>query len=189
MNTITDIRLSRRRYTDGLTVGSTMAAWAEGWLKLLITQDGSATLLCEMIAHGPVQLTVHHQHATEQVPLEVKSNLPGRRFLERFVSLSSNGEVMMDNLSYIALDAIESDVRQILEEGRLPIGHLFEQMWVKKKPLSGMDALHARLWDRCGLPDPKAVRSYIVDTPYAKTMLITETFRYGMRLGMPTHAG
>ncbi len=179
------IEFCRRRFADGLKPGSATASWAETLLKVLIAQDGSATLLCEIIAEGAVQLTVLKQCITEHVPPEVRQHLPGERFMERFVSLSSGSEVMMDNLSYIALDAIEPSLCKILEEGRLPIGHLFDRLWVRKKTLSGMEALHARLWAQSGLPDPRAVRSYLVNTPAAPCMLISETFRSGMRRGLP----
>jgi chorismate-pyruvate lyase len=177
--------LNRRRFVHGLQAGSATAIWAQSLLNILIAQDGSATLLCDTLAGQAVQLTVLQQGVTTHVPAEVKANLPGELFLERLVTLSSGGEVMMDNLSFIALDAIEPGVQAILEEGQLPIGHLFNQLWVRKTNLAGMQALHARLWAHSGLPDPDAVRSYRVNTPSAPCMLITETFRFGMRMNLP----
>ncbi len=179
------MKFCRRRFADGLQPGSATAAWAETLLKVLLAQDGSATLLCETIAGGAVQLTVLKQNITEHVPPEVRQHLPGQRFMERFVTLSSGGEVMMDNLSYIALDAMEPSVCKILEEGQVPIGHLFDRLWVRKKSLFGMESLHERLWAQSGLPDARAVRSYLVSTPAAPCMLISETFRAGMRRGLP----
>lgn len=59
--------LLRKRFDDGLTAGSPFAQWAAVWKKMLLVQDGSATLICETLADGPVQLDVLHQQITADV--------------------------------------------------------------------------------------------------------------------------
>ena len=176
----------RRRYHDGLESGTPGSIWAETLLKILIAQDGSATLLCETLAEGPIRLDVLHQVVTDSVPEIVKAHLLGEHFIERQVCMSARGEVMMDNLSYIALDTIDPEMRGFLEAGESPIGHIFNRRWTRKKPIPSPDSVQMRLWQRSGVPDPSAVRSYLVETPQGIGMLITETFRYGMRWGLPT---
>ncbi|PIT02445.1 hypothetical protein TSA1_18050 [Bradyrhizobium nitroreducens] len=177
--------VSRRRYVEGLSPGSATAAWAEAWLKVLIAQDGSATLLCETIAQGPIHLDVVHQVVTSNVPPEVRDHLSGVEFIERQVCMSFRHEVMMDNLSYIALDAVDPELRGYLEAGISPIGHIFDRRWTRKKPVPALSSVQRRLWQRSGAPDPSAVRSYLLEMPHGACMLITETFRAGMRFGLP----
>ena len=100
------------------------AAHARRLLTLLVAQDGSATRLCEALAGGPVTLKLLHQSPTENVPRAVRELLPGTRFIERITRLSTRGQVMMDNLSYIALEGIDRSLREELEameaRGALP---------------------------------------------------------------------
>lgn len=177
--------LTRHRYRDGLLPGMATTAWADAWLEVLIAQDGSATLLSETMAHSSVRLDVVHQAVTDEVPDDVRRYLSGRRFLERQVCMSHNGEVMMDNLSFVALDSIDAELRTLLEEGVAPIGHIFSTRWIRKRPVENIPIVQNRLWDRSGFPDPEAVRSYLLEMPETTCMLITETFRAGMRLGLP----
>jgi chorismate-pyruvate lyase len=178
-------RPSRSRYRDGLPAGTPLATWAEAWLRVLLAQDGSATLLCETIAQGRVALEVTHQQVTTEVPQAVTANLGGRRFLERQVVLHHAGEVMMDNLTFVALDRIDPDVAALLTERRSPIGYIFERKSTKKRPVAPDVAILDRLWSRCGAPDPDAARSYVLDIDDRPCMLITETYRAGMRSGLP----
>ncbi len=180
------IPVSRRLYREGLSPGAPTTLWAEAWLKVLLAQDGSATLLSETIAQGPVRLDVVHQVVTGDVPQDVRRYLSGKEFIERQVCMSCRGEVMMDNLSYIALDAIDPELRDYLEAGISPIGHIFDRRWTRKKPVPSLVSVQQRLWERSGAPDPSAVRSYLLETPHGACMLITETFRAGMRFGLPT---
>jgi chorismate-pyruvate lyase len=161
------------------------AGYERRFLSLLLAQDGSTTRLCETVAGGPVALFVPHQQLTEDVPDVVRSGLPGTRFIERRVVLAARGEVMMDNLSYIALEGLPGDVRRDLEAGTEPIGHLLERLWVRRDFDDRAAApLRHKLWEACGLPDPEATRSYRVLTPGGPLMLITETWRRGMLMGL-----
>lgn len=168
--------LLRRRFHDSFDLPAPARM-----LQLLLAQDGSTTRLCETIAGGPVALHVLAQRTVEQVPEVVRTVLPGTRFIERITSLAAHGEVMMDNLSYIALDGLPADIRRDLEDGRMPIGHLFARMWIRRSFLDAQPLLCERLWAATGgLPDAAASRSYSVVTPQGPCMLITETYRRGM---------
>ena len=150
-------------------------------LQLLLAQDGSTTRLCETIAGGRVALHLLEQRVVDAVPAEVRVALPGARFIERITCLAAHGQVMMDNLSYIALDGLPTDVRRDLEAGTMPIGHMLARLWVRRVFLPAGPALQERLWAAAGgLPDPQASRSYCIVTPEGPRMLITETFRRGM---------
>lgn len=149
-------------------------------LKLLLAQDGSTTRLCEAIAGGPVELHVLHQQTTEQVPVPVRVQLPGTQFIERITCLAAHGEVMMDNLSYIALAGLTPELVDDLQAGAIPIGHLLARLWVRRERIVPADVLTQRLWDAAGLPDAAATRAYRITTPEAPRMLIVETFRHGM---------
>jgi chorismate-pyruvate lyase len=128
---------SRRRFSEPADQAS--EAWAPRLLDLLLTQDGSATRICERLSGGTVRLVVHAQSLTTEVPAIVRSQLPGSQFVERFVSLvrpaGGRTEVMMDNLSYIALADLPDDVAEDLLSGREPIGHLLERIWLKRREL------------------------------------------------------
>jgi chorismate-pyruvate lyase len=156
------------------------AAHARSVLQLLLAQDGSTTRLCETIAKGPVSLHVVEQQIVDAVPAEVRGALPGARFIERITCLAAHGQVMMDNLSYIALDGLPADVRRDLEGGVMPIGHLLARMWVRRSFLNVTPALYERLWGAVGLPDAEASRTYCIVTPEGPRMLISETYRRGM---------
>lgn len=152
-------------------------------LQLLLATDGSTTRLCETVAGGPVQLVLLHQAITEgELPPDVRQQLPGQRFIERLTCLVAHGQVMMDNLSYIALDGLAPDIRADLEGGRLPIGHLLARMWVRRVGLPPSAALQQRLWAEVGQPDPASTRNYVITTPEGPRMLICECWRNGMQL-------
>lgn len=145
-----------------------------------MAQDGSTTRLCEAVAGGPVQLQLLHQQATRQVPAAVRTQLPGEQFIERITCLTAHGEVLMDNLAYIALDGLPTDIERDLHAGAMPIGHLLARLWVRREPLPLEETLTARLWSAVGMPDASATRSYRIVTPEGPRMLITETWRRGM---------
>jgi chorismate-pyruvate lyase len=149
-------------------------------LRLLMAQDGSTTRLCEAVAGGPVTLVVLQQQTTRQVPAVVRRHLPGEEFIERITFLGAHGQVLMDNLTYIALDGLAPDIEHDLRAGTKPIGYLLARMWVRREPLALADPLTARLWNAVGLPDDAATRSYRVVTPEGPRMLIAETWRRGM---------
>ena len=149
-------------------------------LQLLLAQDGSTTRLCETVAAGPVALWVYEQRTVDTVPTEVRAVLPGSRFIERITCLAAHGQVLMDNLTYIALDGLASDLQRDLEAATLPIGHLLARLWVRRVALAQPPALIDRLWDVVGLADAPASRSYSIVTPDGPLMLIAETYRRGM---------
>ena len=152
-------------------------------LALLLAQDGSTTRLCETIAGGPVTLQVNRQAPTADVPELVRRHLPGTSFIERITSLVAHGEVMMDNLAYVALDGLQPALQRDLEAGQMPIGHLLARLWVRREAVSDTGALHEHLWRVVGVPDAAATRAYRIVTPDGPRMLIVETYRRGMRMG------
>ena len=155
-------------------------------LTLLLAQDGSTTRLCEAVAGGPVELHVLHQDTTSEVPPIVREQLPGHHFIERITFLTAHGQVLMDNLSYIALQGLEAAMEHDLRAGTLPIGHLLARLWVRREPILTPPDLAQRLWSAVGLPDDDATRSYRVMTPDAPRMLICETYRRGMLMHAAT---
>lgn len=166
----------------------TQAAHAHSLLQLLLAQDGSTTRLCETIAGGPVSLRVLEQRIVDAVPAAVGAVLPGTRFIERITCLAAHGQVMMDNLSYIALDGLAADLRRDLQGAVMPIGHLLARLWTRRAFLAAEPSLYARLWASVGLPDPGASRLYSIATPQGPLMLIAETYRRGMLMAPPNAA-
>ena len=159
---------------------------ARSMLQLLLAQDGSTTRLCEAIADGPVSLHVLAQRVVDVVPAEVRATLPGSGFIERITCLAAHGQVLMDNLTYIALDGLPADVRRDLEAGVMPIGHLLARLWVRRTFLDAAPVLYERLWDAVGgLADADASRTYCIATPEGPRMLIAETYRRGMLMERP----
>jgi len=159
------------------------AAQAQERLCLLLAQDGSTTRLCEALAGGPVQLVLHYQERVAPVPPVVQSLLPGAQFIERCTSLCAQGEVMMDNLTYVALDRLSSELREGLAAGTLPIGHLLATLWVRRSAVEAARAapLYERLWQHVGLADAPASRAYTIYSEQGPLFLIAETYRGGMR--------
>ena len=153
---------------------------ARRMLDLLLAQDGSTTRLCETVAGGPVELHVVSQRPTRDIPERVRALLPGGQFIERITSLAAHGEVLMDNLGFIALDGLAPDIAADLLAGQLPIGHLLARMWVRREPLAAAHELAAQLWAAVGQPDPAATRAYRIVTPEGARMVIAETWRRGM---------
>lgn len=153
-------------------------------LRLLLAQDGSTTRLCQAIASVPLTLQVRQQSIIDAVPDCVRDVLPGGRFIYRVTSLAAHGQVMMDNLVYVALDGLSEPLREGLEGGAIPIGPLLESLWVRRKPLPAEVAgiLSAQLWSEVGLPDPAAARAYTIATPGGNLFVIAETYRRGMRM-------
>jgi chorismate-pyruvate lyase len=153
-------------------------------LRLLLTQDGSTTRLCQSIAATPLTLQLLHQGVTQTVPDCVRDVLPGQHFIHRVTALAARGAVMMDNLVYVALDGLSEPLREGLDSGAIPIGPLLESLWVRRKPLPAEVArtLSACLWDMVGVPDPEAARAYTIATPTGNLFVIAETYRRGMRM-------
>jgi chorismate-pyruvate lyase len=149
-------------------------------LRLLLAQDGSTTRLCEAIAGQAIQVVLHRQLKTDDVPQAVREQLGGEAWLERISSLCCDGAVMMDNLSYTRLDAVPDWFLVALEAGTAPIGHLLESLFVKRERVPGSAAIKSRLWEAVGMPDDSASRSYRIVSPDGPLMLIFESYRAGM---------
>jgi chorismate-pyruvate lyase len=160
-------------------------------LRLLLAQDGSTTRLCQAIAGTPLSLQVRRQTVTATVPDCVRGILPGERFIYRITSLAARGQIMMDNLVYVALDGLSEPLRDGLDSGAIPIGPLLETLWVRRKPLAAevAGALSAQLWNEVGVPDPAAARAYTIATPAGNLFVIAETYRRGMRMHFDEPAG
>lgn len=158
-------------------------AEARNLLAVLLAQDGSTTRVCEAIAGGPIQLLVEHQRLTDDVPAEVRLELPGRQFIERYSTLAAHGQAMMDNLTFVAVEGLAPAMRAGLESGSIPIGHLLEGTWARRRRLAAAAGapLLQRLWARFGVPDPAAARAYVIETPAGALFLIAEVYRAGMR--------
>lgn len=169
----------RERFADA-SATPVQAATERQVLRLLMAQDGSTTRLCETVAGGPVGLVLIKQHVTSEVPTIVREQLPGTQFIERFTSLAAHGQVLMDNLTYIALDGLEPDIDADLRAGTLPIGHLLARLWVRRERIALADELMDTLWKAVGLPDATATRAYRIVTPTSARMVIAETYRRGM---------
>src|SRR4051812_14330119 len=103
--------------------------------RLLLALDGSTTRACEAIAERPVQLVVHHQQQTTDVPAEVQGHLGGSAWLERVTSLVSDEGVMMDNLSFTRLDAVPEWFIAEMRSGAEPVGRLLAKLFVRREPL------------------------------------------------------
>lgn len=157
-------------------------------LQLVLAQDGSTTRLCEAIAGGPVVLQVGAQQVVHEVPEEVRGNLPGSGFIERITCLAAHGQVLMDNLTYIALDGLPADLRRDIEGGSMPIGHLLARLWVRRTFLDAAPMMYEWLWGVVGPPDPDTSRAYCIVTPEGPRMLIAETYRRGMLMGRDSPA-
>ena len=179
MSSLVDQALQRQRLLQPSDT-PTEAAHARGILRLLLAQDGSTTKLCEAIAKGPVTLHVLEQRVVHAVPDEVRQALPDGGFIERITCLAAHGQAMMDNLSYIALEGLQPELRRDLEVGTRPIGHLLARLWVRRAFLNEAPMLYERLWRAVGLADRGASRAYCVSTPEGPRMLIAETYRRGM---------
>jgi chorismate-pyruvate lyase len=150
-------------------------------LRALLSLDGSTTRLCEALAGGPVQVLIHQQRRTADVPEAVREALGGTRWVERVTSLCAGREVMMDNLSYTCVDTAPGWFTQGLEEGAVPIGHLLQRLFVWREGLN-QHALRVLplLWAHVGQPDERASRAYRIVTPEGPLMLLAEAFRGGM---------
>jgi chorismate-pyruvate lyase len=155
-------------------------------LKLLIEQDGSTTRLCEALAGTPVQVCVLSQRVVDVVPAQVRKWLPGDRFIERITSLAANGEVMTDNLVYIALEGLDAPLWAQLLDASLPIGRLMAGRWLRREAVRLGDEVLDRLWRTVGQPDPGAMRCYRLLSHDGPAMLVCETFRRGV---WPADAG
>jgi chorismate-pyruvate lyase len=151
--------------------------------RLLLSLDGSTTRACEAISERTMQLLVHYQHNTTEVPAAVGKILGGGGWLERVTSLVSDEGVMMDNLSFTRLDAVPEWFLDDLRGGTAPVGHLLAKLFVRRETLPIDAEIADHLWRRVGLPDAHASRAYLVVTEAGPLMLIFEVFRRAMVRG------
>lgn len=149
-------------------------------LRALMALDGSTTRVCEAIAQAPMQVELLFQQQTDEVPQAVREALGGQRFLHRVTSLHAHGRVLMDNLSYTRLDAVPDWFVDQLNEGKAPIGHLLQHLFVKREPRTSTPEIEGALWHHVGQPDLRASRAYRIVTEQGPLMFIFETFRSGM---------
>lgn len=152
-------------------------------LRALMALDGSTTRVCEAIAQAPMTVQLLSQQQTDSVPAAVRESLGGQRFLHRVTSLHAHGRVLMDNLSYTRLDAVPGWFADQLNEGKAPIGHLLQHLFVKREPLASTPEIEDALWQHVGQPDLRTSRCYRIVTEQGPLMLIFETFRSGMVAG------
>jgi chorismate-pyruvate lyase len=149
-------------------------------LRLLLALDGSTTRVCEALAQAPMAVQLLLQQQTDNVPPAVRAQLGGERWLHRVTSLHAHGRVLMDNLSYTRLDAVPGWFLDELHEGKAPIGHLLQRLFIQREPLTGSSEIEEALWQHVGQPDLRASRCYRIVTERGPLMLIFETFRSGM---------
>ena len=153
-------------------------------LRTLLALDGSTTRVCEALVQQPVQVLLHHQQQTCEVPDAVRQQLGGNAWLARITSLHAEDQVLMDNLSYIRLDAMPYTFLQGLKEGRAPIGHLLQTLFVQCEAVASSAQIEQTLWQCAGQVDGRASRVYRVVTANGPLMLIFEVFRGGLVQGL-----
>jgi chorismate-pyruvate lyase len=149
-------------------------------LRLLLALDGSTTRVCEALAQAPMSVQLLQQQQTDSVTPAVRAALGGERWLQRVTSLHAHGRVSMDNLSFTRLDAVPGWFLEALNEGKAPIGHLLQRLFVQREPLTSDAEIEEALWQHVGQPDRRASRCYRIVTERGPLMLIFETFRSGM---------
>ena len=147
---------------------------------MLLVQDGSTTRLCEALAGSEVSVRVFEQDVVSALPGPLQDALPGSKFIRRLSSLVANGAVLLDSLSFIALEGLQADVRRELEQADVPIGHLLGRLWTRRDFRRNDGLLFDELWQKTGMPDPAASRSYTIVSPDGPRMVIGETFRRGL---------
>jgi len=180
----------RERYFEDTEEARSRAAPERALLRLLLSSDGSTTRNCEAIAGTPPEIVVGRQVITKEVPAAVRRILHGDAFIERFSCLAARGQVMTDNLVYVARDALPRELRGAFDSCTVPVGHLLDTLWIRREPVPAEQAvpLHERLWAEVGLPDSKATRAYTITTPEGPLFIIVETFRRGMRMAPVTES-
>lgn len=152
-------------------------SWA-AFRRLLLAHDGSTTRLCEAVALQPMKVLLHYQERITEAPAEVRKHLGGSHWLSRVSSLcTSEGKVLMDNLSLTRLDKVPDWFLRKLDEGQAPIGHMLQQIFVRREFVETTPLLQSWLWSHVGLPDPDTSRGYRIVTPDGPLMLIFEVFR------------
>lgn len=168
----------RRLHRESFLHGSEHPA-EEFVLQLFIAQDGSTTRLLEAVAGGSFSVHVLDQRVVHELPKQLLGSLPGNRFLRRLTSLEARGHVLLDSLSYIAIDALPEAMARELQEGVSPIGRVLSHLWTRRTFRVGDTELFDELWSVVGCPDMRASRSSCIDTPQGPCIILAETFRRG----------
>lgn len=150
-------------------------------LRLLLQQDGSTTRLLEALSGAEITVHVLEQGLVHVLPVPLAGVLPGTTFLRRITSLEADGRVLLDSISYIAVEVLPRPIVQALVEGIRPIGHVLVPLWTRRVFRDGDTQLLEELWAAVGEPDPQASRSMLVVTPEGPCMVLAETFRGGVR--------
>ena len=172
-------RLLRQKYFSAAD-SSERTECARALLRLFLLQDGSTTRLCETMARDRLTVHVLEQAVVHELPAHLAGALPGCSFLRRITALEMQKQVLLDSISYIALDALDADNVARLEAGTTPIGHVLATLWTKRSFRSEDVALFDEFWRVVGQADAQASRSYTVCTPQGPCMVIAETFRRGI---------
>jgi chorismate-pyruvate lyase len=149
-------------------------------LRLLLCQDGSTTRLLETLTGAQITVHVIEQGFVDTLPVQLAGVLPGKTFLRRLTSLEADGRVLLDSISYIAVEVLPRSVVQELVAGIRPIGHLLARSWTRRVFRNEDTPLLEELWDAIGTPDPQASRSTLIVTPEGPCMVLGETFRQGV---------
>ncbi len=85
----------------------------------------------------------------------------------------------MDNLTFTRLDRVPAWFLSDLEQGRAPVGHLLEKLFVRREPIVSNPDLEQVLFEIVGFPDSGSSRAYTVNTEDGALMLVFETYRAG----------
>jgi chorismate-pyruvate lyase len=155
-------------------------AWEEVILRMLIGQDGSTTRLLETMAGERISVHIIEQRVLHELPQELTGDLPGNSFLRRVVALEAKGHVLLDSISYIAMDALPEPISRELQEGVLPIGTVLSRLWTRRTFRDQDTNLFEQLWSATGHPDRRASRSSCLHTPNGPCIILGETFRHGV---------
>src|SRR5690242_19352158 len=121
-------RLARHRFLRP-TASPAELAWGNTILQMLLAQDGSTTRLFEAIAGHRILVHAVDQATVRELPPDLAGFLPGESFLRRLSTLEFGGHVLLDSLSYIAIDVLPPPLVQELEKGETPIGRVFSSLW------------------------------------------------------------
>lgn len=180
--------LHRERFQSGADApaGSISAATL---LQVLLHQDGSTTRLLEMLVGSAITVHVLVQGFVDELPPPLANSLAGKRFLRRLSTLEARGHVLLDSISYTAIDALPASVARGLLEGVRPIGHVFSSLWTKRSFGSDGTQLLEELWSTVGEPHREASRSCVVLIPEGPCMLLAETIRQGIVTLAAEHCG
>jgi chorismate-pyruvate lyase len=152
---------------------------------MLIGQDGSTTRLLETIAGERISVHIIEQGVVRELPRDLASGLAGKSFLRRVTALEAKGHVLLDCLSYIAMDVLPKPIVRELQEGVLPIGSVLSRVCTRRTFRNHDESLLRELWSVVGYPDWRASRSSCLHTPAGACMILGETFRRGVLTLLP----